>query len=108
MTLLNMFKTSDEYFTDLSKEVRLLWIIFVMHTSLFFCLYYTILSGLCCLMITCWERVDLMTPLCVMFIYVFITFPYGVSGQMRYLFVSIPELCLLFFTFKDLSIDERL
>ena len=28
---------------------------------------------------------------------VFVTFPHGVSGQVRYLIVSIPDLCLFYF-----------
>ena len=50
-------------------------------------------------MITCWERHDLLAQLCVMFSCVFVTFPCGVSGQVWYLTVSIPYLCLLFSLF---------
>ena len=41
----------------------------------------------------------------VMFNYVFVTFPYGILGQVRYLIVSIPDLCHLsyFFRLFDLS-----
>ena len=40
-----------------------------------------------------------MTPWlsCVMFSCVFVTFSYGVLGQMRYLIVLIPDLCLLLY-----------
>ena len=47
--------------------------------------------------ITCWERADLLALLCVMFLCVFVSFPFGVSGQVWYLIVSIPDLCLLFY-----------
>ena len=36
-----------------------------------------------------------MTLLYVIFPCVFATFPYGLSGQVWYLIVSIPDLCLL-------------
>ena len=42
------------------------------------------------------ERVDLLALLCVMFSCVFFTFQYGVLGQVCYLIVLIPDLCLLF------------
>ena len=58
------------------------------------CLYYTILSVPCSHVITCWERTDLLVLLCVMFPCVFGTFPYGVSGQVWYLIISTPDLCL--------------
>ena len=49
----------------------------------------------CSLVVTCWERADLLALLCVMFSCVFVTFPYGVLGQVWYLIVSIPDICLL-------------
>ena len=61
------------------------------------CLYYTVLSVPCSIVITCWERADLLALVCVMFSCVFVTFPYGVSGQVWYLIVSIPDFCLLFY-----------
>ena len=48
-------------------------------------LYCTILSVLCSLVITCWERADHLALLCVMLPCVFVTFPYGVLGQVWYL-----------------------
>ena len=38
--------------------------------------------------------------LCVMFSCVFVTFPYGVPGQVRYLIVLIPDLCLVLYFSK--------
>ena len=49
----------------------------------------------CSLVVTCWERADLLALLYVMFSCVVVTFPYGVLGQVWYLIVSIPDLCLL-------------
>ena len=47
------------------------------------------------LVITCWERVDLLALLYVMFYCVFVIFPCGVLGQVWCLILSIPDLCLL-------------
>ena len=47
------------------------------------------------LVVTCWERADLLVLLCVMFYCVFVTFPCGVLGQVWCLIVSIFELCIL-------------
>ena len=49
----------------------------------------------CSLLFTCWERADLLALLYEMFSCVFVTFPYGVLGQVWYLIVSIPDLCIL-------------
>ena len=56
------------------------------------CLYYTVLSVPFSLVITCWERADLLAFLSVMCPCVFVTFPYGVSGQDRrdFLFIVNP------------------
>ena len=56
----------------------------------------------CSLVVTYWERADLLALLYVMFYYIFVTFQCGVLGQVWCLTVSIPELCLLsYFTWKD-------
>ena len=49
----------------------------------------------CSLLVTCWERANLLALLYVMFSCVFVTFPCGVLGQVWYLIVLIPDLCLL-------------
>ena len=46
-------------------------------------------------MVICWERDNLLVLLYVMFSCVFVTFPCGVLGQVWYLIVTIPDLCLL-------------
>ena len=85
-------------FTDRSKAVLLLWIRFVINVlRKTLCLYYTVVSVPCSLVITRWERVDLLALLRVMFLCVFVIYPYGVSGKMRYLIISIPDLCLRFY-----------
>ena len=45
---------------------------------------------------TCLERADLFAFLCVLFSCKFVTFPYGVPGQVWYLVVSIPDLYFLY------------
>ena len=55
---------------------------------------YTFLSVPCSLVVTCWERADLLVLLYVMILCVFFTCPYGVLGQVLYLIVLIPDLCL--------------
>ena len=68
----------------------ILWILFVSRLSLLYCLdlFLAVLwlptgKGL-----TSWLS-------CVMFPYVFVTSQHGVSGEVRYLLVSITVLCLL-------------
>ena len=51
----------------------------------------------CSLVVTCWERDNLLVLLCVMFYCGFVTFPCGVLGQVWYLFVSNPDICPLTF-----------
>ena len=48
----------------------------------------------CRLVVTCWERADLLALVCDVYC-VFVTFPYGIQGQVWYLIVSIPDLCRL-------------
>ena len=47
-----------------------------------------------CLVVTCWERADVLALLYVIFYCVFVTFPCHVLGQVWYLIVLIPDLCL--------------
>ena len=44
-------------------------------------------------MISCWESADLLALVCD--VCVFVTFLCGILGQVRYLIVSIPDLCQL-------------
>ena len=95
---LNIFKPSSNLFTDLSKVVLLLWILLLFMNHV--CLYYTVLSVPCNLVITCWKRADLLVLLCVMFSCVFVTFPYSVSGKVWLLINRF--LISAFFTFNML------
>ena len=58
-------KPSSNFLTDRSKTVLLLWIFFVICV----CLCHTVMSVSCSLVVTCWERADLLTLL-----YVFLCF----------------------------------
>ena len=72
---LNMFKAS-RVFTDSYKAVLLLWILLVIYVS---CLsFYNVMFVPCGLVITCWERADVLALLCLMFPCVFAIFPYDV------------------------------
>ena len=61
---------------------------------LMFCVYHAILSVHCSLVVTCWERANLLALLYVMF-YVLVTFPCDVLVQVSYLILLIPDLRLL-------------
>ena len=50
----------------------------------------------CCLVVTCWERADLLALVCDAYCG-FVTFPCGILGQVWYLIVSSPDLCHLFY-----------
>ena len=83
----------SDFFTDRSMAVLLLWILFVIYVSRLSLLYCLVCY--CSLVITCLEKADLLALLCLRFLCVFVTFPYGVLGKVWYLIVSIPDLCLL-------------
>ena len=65
------------------------------------CFFNVVLYVPCSLVITCWERPDLLALLCVVFYGVFVTLPHSVQGQVCYLIVSIPDLCIPLY-FKDI------
>ena len=82
-----------KYFTHRSKAVHLLWIFYVF----FFCLLFAMplyASVYMCLVVTCWERADLLALVCGVLLWV-CYFPIGILGQVWYLIVSIPDLCTL-------------
>ena len=56
---------------------------------------HTVLSVPCNLVVSCWERADLLYEMfsCV---FCLVTFLYGVLGQLWYLIESIPDLFLAF------------
>ena len=58
------------------------------------CISHDIASIHCCLVVTCWKRADLLALVgdnyCI-----FVTFPFGILGQVWYLIVLLPDLCRL-------------
>ena len=57
---------------------------------------------LSCVVVTCWEKANLLALLCVIFFFcVFVTFSCGVLDQVWYLLVSIPDLCFLTYFCHD-------
>ena len=54
----------------------------------------------CCLVVTCWERADLLALVGDVYC-IFVTFPCGILGQLWYLIVSFPDLCRLFYFYLD-------
>ena len=59
------------------------------------CVSHAFASVRCCLVVTCWERVDLLALVgddyCVCY------FPMWILGQVWYLIVLFPDLCRLFY-----------
>ena len=62
-------------------------------------------SGYMCLVVTCWERADLLGLVCVVLLCV-CYFSIGIPGQVWYLIVSIADLCTLL-TFKDEETSQK-
>ena len=58
---------------------------------------HTVFSAHCSLVVNCWEMVNLLTLLCVIFSCVFVTCPGYVLG----LVLSVHELCILPYFFTD-------
>ena len=59
------------------------------------CVYNaSVLVIMCCLMVTCWERADLLALVCDVLLRA-CYFPIDILGKVWYLIVSIPDLCLL-------------
>ena len=75
-------------FTDRSNALLLLCIICVVVS----CVIHAFASVHCCLLVTCWERVDLLTLVGDVYC-IFVTFPCGILGQVWYLIISFPDLC---------------
>ena len=55
------------------------------------CVSHAFVSVHCCLVVTCWEKADLLAlvdDVCC----IFVTLPCDILGQVRYLIVSFPDL----------------
>ena len=60
------------------------------------CVVHAFASVYCCLVVTCWERADLLAFVSEVLLF-FVTFPCGIVGKVWYLIVSITDLCRLSF-----------
>ena len=58
------------------------------------CVSHAFPSVHCCLVVTCWERADIVA-LVVNVYCIFVTFPCGFLGPVWCLIVSFPDLCHL-------------
>ena len=67
------------------------------------CVSHAFASVHCCLVVTCWERADLLALVGDVYC-IFVTFPCGILGQVWYLIVLFPDLCRL--SYFDLSVCE--
>ena len=59
---------------------------FISGSFVFLCLVFLMLLHLfiaCCLVVTCWERADLLAPVGDVYC-IFVTFPCGILGQVWY------------------------
>ena len=86
----NTMKPSTNFLIDCSKKVLVLWILFVICVSCLSC--HIVLSVLCNLVVTCLEKTDLLTHMCVLVSCVYVTFPHGVLNQVWCLIFFIPGI----------------
>ena len=73
------------------------------------CDCYAFASVHCCLVVTCWERADLLALVCDVYCG-FVTFPCGILCRVWYLIVSIPDLSFAIFllTFTILTFSLKM
>ena len=65
------------------------------------CVTHAFASVHCCLMVTCWDRADVLALVGHVYC-IFVTFPCGILGQVWYLIVSFPDIChLSYFGLSD-------
>ena len=62
------------------------------------CVCHAFASVPCCLVVTCWERADLLALVCDVYCD-FVTNPFGILGQVGYLIDCIDSWSLLYFLF---------
>ena len=77
-----MFKPSSNFLTELTVPRRcfFLWILFLFVFRV--CLCHTVLSVSCSLVVTCCKSADILVLLCVMIIFVFVTFTWCAGSGM--------------------------
>ena len=100
LKLNNVFQTSSKRFVEF-PPICLFWCLSYIHFPRWYffcgsfvlfmsCVCHTFTSVHCCLVVTCWERADLLALVCDVYC-VFVTFP----CQVWYLIVLFPDLCSL-------------
>ena len=67
------------------------------------CVSHVFASVHCCLVVTCWERADLLILVGDVYC-IFLTFLCGVLGQVWCLIVSFPDLCSLSYFALELNV----
>ena len=71
------------------------------------CVSHASTSVHCCLVVSCWERADLLALVGDVYC-IFVTFPCGSLGQVCYLIVSFPDLCRLsYFNFPSILVHVQ-
>ena len=63
------------------------------------CVSHAFVSVHCYLVVNYWERADLLHLVGDVYC-IFVTFPCGIRGQVWYLIVSFPDLCLFSYFYK--------
>ena len=101
LSFIQFLLTVPRLFTDRSNAVLLLWIICVFVS----CVSHAFVSVHCCLVVTCWEGAYLVALVGDVYC-IFVTFPCGILGQVWYLIVSFPDLCLLSYLVYHLSMSH--
>ena len=71
------------------------------------CVSHAFASVHCCLVVTCWEKADFLALVGDVYS-IFVTFPCGILGQVWYLIVSFPDICLLSYFGLFFKIPARL
>ena len=69
------------------------------------CVCHAFASVQCYLVVTCWERADLLARVCNVYL-CFVTFLCGILGQVWYLIVSISDICHLSYYYNNSNAFE--
>ena len=85
-----VYALQKNFLADHSKAV-LVYGSFVLFIS---CDCHDFASDHCCLMVSCWERADVLALVCDVYCD-FVTFSFGILGQVWCLIVSILDPCCL-------------
>ena len=76
------------------------------HLFFLSCVSHAFASVHCCLVVTCWERANLLALVGDVY-RIFVTLPCGIMGQVWYLIVSSPDICRLSYFYIWLDNDTK-